>query len=83
LAIIVHIKMFGLFREAVGKNEIAVALQDEASVADIRGQVNQTYPQLAQTRAYFIIAVNRRVAPDTTKISPSDEIAIMPLVSGG
>ena len=80
----VNVKVFGLFREAVGKKEVAVILSGDAvSVADLRKQLNVSYPQLASTKAYFIVTVNRHVAPDSTQVALGDEVAIMPLVSGG
>ncbi len=77
------VKVFGLFREALGSGVVEIALDAEATVADLRKQLSITYPQLSAAETYFIITVNRRVAPDTAKIGEEDEIAIMPLVSGG
>ena len=78
------VKVFGLFHEALGEKEVTVKLnRDAASVADLRKQLNVAYPQLASTKAFFIVTVNRHVAPETTIVKSGDEVAIMPLVSGG
>ncbi len=80
----VEVKVFGLFREALGEKNVTVTLNgDVASVADLRNKLKVTYPQLALTKAYFIVTVNRHVALDTSQVTSSDEVAIMPLVSGG
>ncbi len=73
-----------MFREAVGEKEVTVTLNGkETSVADLRRQLTASYPQLASTKAYFIVTVNRHVITDTAVVKPGDEVAIMPLVSGG
>ena len=80
----VQVKVFGLFREAVGEKEVTVTLNGkETSVADLRRQLTASYPQLASAKAFFIVAVNRRIGSDTAKVKAGDEVAIMPLVSGG
>lgn len=80
----VKVKMFGVTREAVGQKEIEVNLSSEPStVAELKSSLYTAYPALASGASYLVVAVNRKVADDTTKITASDELALLPLVSGG
>jgi molybdopterin converting factor small subunit len=80
----VKVKLFGVTRESVGQKEIEVTLSnDPATVADLKSSLYQVFPALASGASYLVVAVNRKVADDTTKIIASDELALLPLVSGG
>jgi sulfur-carrier protein len=80
----VKVKLFGSTREAVGQKEIEVNLSSElATVAELKSSLYSAYPQLASGASYLVVAVNRKAADDSTKVTTSDEIALLPLVSGG
>jgi molybdopterin converting factor subunit 1 len=80
----VKVKMFGVTRESVGQKEIEVTLNNEpATVAELKSSLFVAYPALASGASYLVVAVNRKVADDSTKITASDELALLPLVSGG
>jgi molybdopterin converting factor subunit 1 len=80
----VKIKMFGSTRESVGQKEVEVTLSSELStVAELKSSLYTAFPALASGASYLVVAVNRKVADDTTKITASDELALLPLVSGG
>lgn len=78
----VRIKLFAISRELVGKDEVTVKLAKQITVGDLRKMILQMYPALS-TRVHFMIAVNHRVADDSMTISQTDEVAILPPVSGG
>ena len=78
------IKLFGSLREAAGNKEVALSLDGESiTVSDLKRNLNESYPKFASSKANIIVTVNRKVAADSTAIMPSDEIALLPLVSGG
>jgi molybdopterin converting factor subunit 1 len=80
----VKVKMFGVTRESVGQKEVEVNLSSEPStVAELKSSLFAAYPALASGASYLVVAVNRKVADDSTKITASDELALLPLVSGG
>jgi molybdopterin converting factor subunit 1 len=80
----VKVKLFGSTREAVGQKEVEVTLDSESStVADLKSSLYSAYPSLASGASYLVVAVNRKAADDSTKIAASDELALLPLVSGG
>ncbi len=78
------IKLFGIFREAAGGEEVAVTLHcRHATVADLKKSLSDCYPALSSLNMPFIVAVNRKVAADSTMVQPNDEIALLPMISGG
>jgi molybdopterin converting factor subunit 1 len=80
----VNVKLFGSTREAAGQKEVEVTLSSEPStVAELKSSLYSAYPALASGASYLVVAVNRKVADDTAKIAASDELALLPLVSGG
>jgi len=80
----VKVKMFGVTRESVGQKEIEVNLSSEPStVAELKSSLFVAYPALTSGASYLVVAVNRKAADDSTKITASDELALLPLVSGG
>lgn len=80
----VKVKLFGSTREFVGQKEIDVTLSSEpATVAELKSSLYSAYPTLASGTSYLVVAVNRKAADDNTKITATDELALLPLVSGG
>ncbi len=78
------IKLFGFFREVVGSRELSVILgYGQTTVADLKKSLRDCYPALSSLNMPFIVAVNRKVAADSTSVQPSDEIALLPMISGG
>jgi molybdopterin converting factor subunit 1 len=79
-----RIKLFGLFREAAENKEVALSLDGaHTTVGDLKRSLRESYPKLASINDPFIVAVNRKVASDSTTVTLDDEVAILPLVSGG
>ena len=76
-----RLKAFGVAREIVGGREISVEV-DGQTVAALRQQLLKNYPALTSLRS-LMVAVNNEYADDSRQISQSDEIAIIPPVSGG
>ncbi len=84
MAVTFKVKLFGVFREVAGNNELTLSLGDgDATVAVIKRCLQDTYPQLALVQMPFVVAVNRKIADDTAAVMATDEIAVLPLVSGG
>jgi molybdopterin synthase sulfur carrier subunit len=76
-----RIKAFGITKELLGGKETFIEI-DGDSVADLRIALNSRYPELLGLKSLFI-AVNNDYADDAIRLSPSDEIALIPPVSGG
>lgn len=75
------IKTFGITKDIVGSREAVVEFEGE-DVASLRKALKGRYPRLAEIRS-LMIAVNNTYAEDDTSIGESDEIALIPPVSGG
>jgi molybdopterin converting factor small subunit len=52
-------------------------------VAELKSSLFAAYPALASDAAYLVVAVNMKVADDTATVISTDELALLPLVSGG
>jgi molybdopterin synthase sulfur carrier subunit len=75
------IKAFGVIREIFGTREITVSCPGQ-TVAALKETLFENYPSLKGLRSVFI-AVNNAYADDQHSIRETDEIAIIPPVSGG
>ena len=75
------IKTFGITRDIVGSREAVVEVEGN-DVASLRKVLKTRYPSLAGLRS-LMIAVNNSYAEDNLSIDESDEIALIPPVSGG
>jgi sulfur-carrier protein len=75
------IKAFGITKEIVGGKEMVVESAAQ-TVAALREELQKKYPALGGLKSLFI-AVNNSYADDNTVLSETDEIALIPPVSGG
>jgi len=79
----VTVKLFAAAREAVGAAEIVVALPTGAAVAELRTALGEQWPKLAPLLASSLVAVNAQYAPPSAQLEATDEVALIPPVSGG
>lgn len=75
------VKAFGVTKDIVGGKETVIETE-ETSVAGLRRALEARYPRLLELRSLFI-AVNNSYAADENIIAETDEIALIPPVSGG
>jgi sulfur-carrier protein len=75
------IKTFGISRDILGGREVELDMNG-TSVGDLRRALSTQYPPLDRLNSLFI-AVNQEYAPDEKMLSTTDEIALIPPVSGG
>jgi molybdopterin converting factor subunit 1 len=76
-----RIKAFGITKDIIGDREMVIEVEGQ-TVAALRQKLQNSYPQLAGLRSLFI-AVNSSYAEDGSTIQETDEIALIPPVSGG
>ena len=76
-----NIKAFGITKEILGEKENLLEF-DGDTVAHLRQYLFSTYPRLTGLRSLFI-AVNHNYADDSLVLRETDEIALIPPVSGG
>ena len=78
----IKVLAFGIAKEIFGKPSIYVQLPDGAATAMLKSKLEVSYPRLTQLASY-LVALNAEYAEDTDLIAESDEVAIIPPVSGG
>ena len=79
----VTVKLFAAARELAGASEIELELPDRATIADARQTLGKMFPRITGLLSRSAIARNQDFALDTDIIAPTDELAVIPPVSGG
>jgi len=79
----VRVRLFARFRDAFGADVIEVGLPANANVKDLRDALTARNPSLAALLDCSQVAVNNEFARQEALLTPADEIALIPPVSGG
>ncbi len=74
--------LFGITRDITGQSAVSVPLPEGARVADLLSQLYEQYPDLVGIRS-VMVAVNGEYAETDQLLNSTDEIALIPPVSGG
>jgi molybdopterin converting factor subunit 1 len=77
------VRLFASVRDLLGKDQVELEVTDKITASDLRKEINGLYPVLSTDNITFAIAVNRKLVDDTELVNPTDEIAILPPISGG
>ena len=83
MSIPVKVLFFGAAADRAGARQIEVPLSDQTKLAEIWPVLTDMYPDLAPMRDTLAFAVNGEYARMEDAISPGDEVAVLPPVSGG
>ena len=75
---LVRVRLFAQLRERAGRDAVELELPDGARVADALAALDDVAGGLP-----VVMAVNREYAAASTPLSPGDELALVPPVSGG
>lgn len=76
------ILLFGISKEIVGSGAIDISLPPKSTVHELLKTLQSEYPELARLKS-LVVAVNGEYADKDQMIVDSDEIALIPPVSGG
>lgn len=79
----VRVLFFGQLKEITGVAEEDAEFRDGASVEDIFESYGRRFPRFAEFRASLAASVNQEYSPWHARLSPGDEVAFLPPVSGG
>lgn len=76
--------LFGIAKDIVGESQIQFFEADgiPTSVLELKNKISEKYPEFGKLSS-LAIAVNSEYAEDGVSLNGSDEIAIIPPVSGG
>lgn len=78
----VNILAFGIAKDILGSSQLSIELPESATVGQLKAQLCERYPAFEKL-ASLSIALNTSYAADDASIEPTDEVVIIPPVSGG
>jgi molybdopterin converting factor subunit 1 len=79
----IQVLFFGAAADRAGLRRTEVSVSDRAKLAEIWPVLTEKHPSLAPMRDTLAFAVNGEYARMEDAISPGDEVAVLPPVSGG
>jgi molybdopterin converting factor subunit 1 len=79
----VKVLFFGAAADRAGLRQTEVSVDSGTTLAEIWSVLTDMYPDLAPMRDTLAFAVNGEYARMDDAISPGDEVAVLPPVSGG
>jgi molybdopterin converting factor subunit 1 len=79
----IKVRLFANLREVVGEREITITVPSGVTVSYLNNEIFRKYPQLKSFSNKFVTSVNCKVTTGDTIITSSDEVALLPPVSGG
>ena len=79
----IQLKLFATLKDRAGSNRITVEVDEPATVATLLEAVGKAYPTLTSSLPIAVVSVNKSFAGGETAVSPNDEVALFPPVSGG
>ncbi len=79
----VTVRLFARCRDLVGADAATIQIRERASVADLRIALAKRFPKLRGIIPNCAVAVNEDFAANDLLVNETDEIALIPPVSGG
>jgi sulfur-carrier protein len=81
--ITVTVKLFAAYQEAYGVPELTLELPIGTTVSQLRDRLISTHPELTPWRDLTRFGVNLHFVEPNTVLQSSDEVVLIPPVSGG
>ncbi|HET9807236.1 MAG TPA: MoaD/ThiS family protein [Nitrososphaeraceae archaeon] len=79
-----RIQLFGILREKLKSNNLIIPIQDNSiSLKELGKYLKELYPSLYTNEINFVFAVNKVIRNENVNVTSSDEITIIPPISGG
>lgn len=79
----IRLKLFSVLRQKLGRDEFSLEVSSETRVEDLLTILASREPDIAPFLPNCMVAVNRQYAARTHVLTPEDEVALIPPVSGG
>ncbi|MDE3057862.1 MAG: molybdopterin converting factor subunit 1 [Bacteroidota bacterium] len=79
----IFVKFFASAREAVGSDNVQVAVKEGATANDVLELFGSQFETMNRLRPYVRVAVNQSYVVNDHVLHEGDEVAIIPPVSGG
>jgi molybdopterin converting factor subunit 1 len=80
---LLRVHLFARLRDEIGSSVIELDLTEQASIAELRAELLRRYPNIVKLLLSCRVAVNHEFADDSQLLQASDELALIPPVSGG
>ncbi|QQE11267.1 MoaD/ThiS family protein [Planctomycetota bacterium] len=79
------IKLFGPLSDQLAQPQLTITIKSASNPTcnDLFNQLAIDYPNLISSLPTTRLAVNSQYATDTTPITTDDELALIPMISGG
>ena len=79
----IKVLLFGAAAGRAGTRETELQVEEGVTLAEIWPRLAEMHPDLAPMRDTLAFAVNGEYARKDAGVSPGDEVAVLPPVSGG
>jgi molybdopterin synthase catalytic subunit len=79
----VKVKFFASYKEALGREEIDLELDENSDVSKLLEILRQDHPKLGNLLETLVVSVNLEYANYDRMLKEGDEVALLPPVSGG
>lgn len=78
------IRLFGILREKMDNDDLIISIHDTSiSLKKLRKYLEELFPSLGLNEINYVFAVNKVICNEDINVKSSDEIAIIPPISGG
>ncbi len=78
------IKVFGIVREKLKSDTLNIPINNNSiSLEEIKKYLKEFCPYLSKNEINFVFAVNKVIRNENVNVTSSDEIALIPPISGG
>jgi len=79
----VKVKFFSAHREAAGRREAEIEVDDGTNVNSLLDILFDAYPEMRKLANYTVLSLNHRYSNGSEVLKEGDEVAIFPPVEGG
>ncbi len=79
----IKVLLFGAAADRAGTRETELPVDEGVTLAEIWPLLAGRHPDLAPMRDTLAFAINGEYARGDARVSPGDEVAVLPPVSGG
>ena len=80
---LLSVKLFASLRQAMNSDNVSVEIQEPITILQLKEIILKNHPKLKELNIPFFVTVNYEFAKDSTIIKSTDEVALIPPVSGG
>ncbi len=79
----ITILFFATLKDLAGARRMELEVEDGMRVAELKAQLVERLPRLAQAMSSALVSINREFAFDEDIVPAGAEVALFPPVSGG